>query len=169
MKKNLNLVTAIAIIGLAAFSGCTKSSSLSNTMTATISSASFSKTCGFNIDSAGAGLNTGAGLNILGSDNIYGLWGNANYPSINLFIVNYTVGQTGTFNITTSNITGTGTTAFIDSISTIGGLYASAIAQTGSIIITSASSSQIVGTFSFTCTDGTTVTNGSFNTSLYFY
>jgi hypothetical protein len=139
MKKTLT-IAAMAVLGLAAFTGCSKSSSSpSNTMTATINGASYSGTCTAAINNGNLEIASGTG----GTSLIY--------PSLVIGTSNYT--GTGTYTQSSSNTLVFG----IDSSSSL-----VLVSSTGTITITSASSTSISGTFSYTCTDSTKVTNGSF-------
>ena len=148
MKKILT-IAVIAMIGLLTFAGCSKSSSgSSNTMKATIGSTAFSSNnCIFSINAGLLGIYgyTASGATV-------------SYPNISIGINNYTSGSTGTYTISD---TSTNIVAGVDSSAT-----SAIVAQTGSIVITSSSSSSISGTFNFTCTDGTKVTGGTFTAKL---
>ena len=80
------------------------------------------------------------------------------YPRISLAIQGYTK-TTGTFPI---NQSGTGVTAayYTSSTNNVNGI-------SGSVTITSASTTSIVGTFNFICTDSTKVEGGSFTSKGY--
>jgi hypothetical protein len=144
MKKNLTIL-AIAILGLVAFAGCKKSSSSSNgTMSATIGGKSFTGNDCF--------FSTVSGLVI---DGFNGSGTTLVYPYFTLAVTGYTAGSTGTYTI--------------DGFTNIAGIDSSgtnvAVAAYGTITVTSATSSSLKGTFSFTCTDSTKVTLGSFTAS----
>jgi hypothetical protein len=145
MKKFLTFA-AIAMIGLFAFSGCTKKSdSPSYTMKATVGSTAFSVNNCY-------GLISGTSLSIFG----YSASGTtATYPNITIVDFNYTA--PGTYDVSTSG-TSMVTMAYYPSSDP------SAIksAQTGTLTIATVTTTTITGTFSFTCTDGTVVSNGSF-------
>jgi hypothetical protein len=150
MKQILNLVTVIAVIGLAAFSGCTKisfnlnptpNSVVPGFMKASINGAPFADTSSlvFNI--------SGTQMLIAGTDTATNV-----FVQITLLINSYK--GAGTY-----IIPGTGipvNSCWIDS--TEAPIYA----VYGTVIIT-ATTPNIVGTFSFTCADSTKVTNGSFS------
>ena len=145
MKKLLTY-GAIAVYGLAVMTGCKKSdsssSSASYTMSATIGGHAFSGA------KCIAGIN-GAQLAIVG-----GLDGTAaTFPNITINVQSYT--GLGTYPIQIFSTTYFNT-ATLDST-----LTQAAPAAYGSVIVTG--TSPITGTFSFTCTDSTKVTNGSFS------
>ena len=149
MKKIFS-IAAIALMGLALFSGCSKSSSSSPsyTMNASIGGSSFSSSnC---LAASYSGMFT----------EIYGFAGNSvtpTYPYIGLFLLNYAK-TTGTFSL---DSTMTANFAQIVTSATT-----NKVAKSGSITITS-TSPNIVGTFSFTTTDGTAVTGGTFTAKSY--
>ncbi len=147
--KKIFTIAAIALMGLALFSGCSKSDSTpSYTMKESIGGTSFSSSnC---LSASYSGIFT----------EIYGFEGNSvtpTYPYIGLFLINYAK-TTGTFTIDstmTSNFAQIVTSATTNKL-----------AKTGTITITSVSPN-IVGTFSFTVTDGTAVTGGTFTAKSY--
>jgi hypothetical protein len=142
MKKLLTFST-IVMIGLVVLSSCSKkSSSPSYLMTATVGATAFS------------------------GSNTYALT-----AGTDVSIFSYTgSGTTATppyLEIVMPNFTGTGTYTFDSTLlSNTAGYYESStsakVAKSGSVIITSSSSTSISGTFSFTTTDGTVVSNGKF-------
>ena len=143
MKKLLTL-SAIALMGMAVISGCSKSSSSSPsyTMTATIAGKSFNGTnCIASV--AGGQLVVDGGAFTTAT---------ATYPYIALSVANYTGTVTYSFCGTTLNVAG------IDSSAS-----SLPVSQYGTITVTAASSTVISGTFSFTCSDSTKVTGGTFS------
>ena len=142
--KKLFSIAAIVMIGALAFTSCKKSdnSSSNGTLTATAGTTSINSSyCAASL----LGTNLGIGSVNLSS-------GTLAYPYITLQIGNFTTAGTYTMDGVT---TGAGY---------IVGSNASDIktAAYGTIVVTSVSSTQVSGTFSFTCTDSTKVTNGSF-------
>ncbi len=132
------------------FAGCSKGNKDSPTptsMTATINGSTFSvSSClfGYNNDTlviAGGNVNPQIHNAIQLLD-----------PYIALYISNYVVGSPGTFTI------GSTASVYIDSNRASG--Y-SITGSTGTITITKSTTTNITGTFNFTCTDGTVV-NGMF-------
>jgi len=160
MNKNLNPVTVIAIIGLAIFSGCTKSSDSLNSnwnlnptpsmvpgfMKASINGAPFADT-----SSLGANI-SGSQMVITGFDTSSFSIG---WPQITLLINSYK--GAGTY-----IIPGTGTPVNICSLDSTPSGSVAYSAIYGTVTIT-ATTPYIVGTFSFTCADSAKVTNGSFS------
>ncbi len=146
--KKIFTIAAIAFMGLALFSGCTKSDSTpSYSMKASIGGASFSTSNCF-------AASTGTFVEIEG---LGGTLTAPTYPYVTLWLLNYAK-TTGTFAIDSTMATNyaqivTGATSF-------------KIAKSGSITITSVSPN-IVGTFSFTAIDGTAVTGGTFTAKSY--
>ena len=117
-------------------------------MTATLGSTSFNgNNCVFGI--SGGALSiwgfTGSGVTPV-------------LPYIELSILNYTAGATGTYTISDTSVN---VIAAIDSAGAGG-----AAAAYGTITITSASASAVSGTFSFTTDDSTKVSNGKFTAKL---
>ncbi len=144
MRKILS-IAAIAMIGLFVFAGCSKkSSSPSYSMKATIGSTAFSEnTC--------AAILSGTTMSITGYN------GSATTPPyLSITIYNYTGAKTYT----------------LDSTALIPPVVVSYLpdsnpldvkaATSGSVIVTSSSSSTVSGTFSLKCSDGTTIANGTF-------
>lgn len=147
MKKNLTIL-AIAIVGLIAFAGCKKSSSgTSYSIKATINGTSFSGVNCVAVSNSGFVVIDGYSGSSATSTSL---------PIIELTLTGYN-NTTGTF-----NIDGVTNNAIIDS-----SLTSVPSATSGTITITTATSSEIVGTFNFTCSDGTKVTNGTFTAKGY--
>jgi len=139
MKKILTFA-AIAAISFSAFTGCKKSSS---------SSSYFVKAT---VNGTPLSLNYGYGIVNSGIVDIFGFNGSGTsvtFPEITLVSTNSAAG--------TYTIDGMTVMAAIDSSATsaIGAAY-------GTLTITTSTASVMTGTFSFTCTDSTKVTNGSF-------
>ena len=151
MKKILSIM-AIAMIGLFVFAGCSKkSSSPSYTMKATVGSTAFSaNNCIGNINST---LLSVYGYNASGTT--------ATFPNITIQMSNYTA--IGTFTIDTTAIFSSLTFQYYPT-SALTDVKSS---KTGTLTLTSVTSTAIAGTFSFTCTDGTTVTGGTFSAKRY--
>ncbi len=78
-------------------------------------------------------------------------------PQINLTVSNWS-GATGTFALTT---VGSVTNNFGQYISAAG--TTAKTSNSGTLTITSVSATEVKGTFNFTCTDGTVVSDGSFD------
>lgn len=147
MKKILTFAAA-AVLGLATLSGCSKSSSPSPSyfMKATIGGTSFNVTNCY-------AVTTGSVLSITGSS---GTTTTSTPPMFGITIYSYS--NPGTYKVDTALTT-----------ATVAGTYATTMnpadmkaSKAGTVVITSASSATISGTFSFTFTDGTAVTAGSF-------
>ena len=147
MKKNLTIL-AIAILGLIAFAGCSKkSSSPSYSMKATINGVSFSAANCVAVSSGGDVVIDGYSGTSSAS---------TSFPIISFSLTGYNK-TTGTFNLDrTTNF------AAIDS-----SISAVAFSNHGTLTITTANSSVISGTFSFTCDDSTKVASGSFTAKSY--
>jgi len=132
------MFAAVASIGIATFSGCSKSSSSpSYSMNATINGKSFSS--------------SNATATIVATDSSLAVVSATTYPYVTLAIYNYKGVGTYTTSSSVTNLFG------IDSSTS-----SAVIATTGTVTITSVSSSVVSGTYSFTCTDNTTVTGGTF-------
>ncbi len=135
--KKIVIFSAVVMMGLAAFTGCSKkSSSPSYSMGASVGGTAFS---GNNCVATQVGT-------ILTVQGWSGSSTSAVFPYFALYI---------------SNFTGTGTFAFDSTMLSNYAEYLTSttsikIAKSGSIVVTSASTSAVSGTFSFTCTDGTT-------------
>jgi hypothetical protein len=145
--KRIMTLSAILMLGLVFFAGCSKKSdSPSYSMKATVGSTAF------NVSNCYA-VTTGAILNITGNT---GSSTSANPPYLGITIYNYT--GTGTFTINSSAtapavaITWAPTSAITDMQA----------ATSGTVTITSASSSTISGTFSGTLMNGSSVSGGTF-------
>lgn len=140
--------TVLAVALIAAMSGCSRSSSSSPaatySMRATIGSASMNGTvC---IATVVSGV-----LGISGSTVVSGVGGP---PQINLAIYSWT-GAAGTFALGS-----TGGNNFGEYIASTGAL--TNISTSGTVTITSVTTTAISGTFSFTCSGGVSVTAGTF-------
>jgi hypothetical protein len=145
MKKNVTLLS-IALLGMVAFFSCKKSDNNNNNhaMTATINSAAFkSPLCYAAISDSVMTITASSNSSTLA------------FPNISLVISNFS--GAGTYTIGSINGGTFTTSAVIDSTDTSGiqSIY-------GTISIT-ATSPNVVGTFSFTCSDSTKVTSGAFN------
>jgi hypothetical protein len=145
--KNTMMSAVISVLAIAAISGCSKSSSSgsSTSMKTSLNGVAFSGSdC---IDSV-----TDSTLFIYGTNFTTSI----TYPFIEIIITKYT--GTGTYTLGTWGSFGGGpsTMAVIDSSASnaVASLY-------GTVTITSVSPN-LTGTFSFTCTDSTKVTGGSF-------
>jgi hypothetical protein len=142
MKKFLSL-SAVALMGMALISSCSKSSSSTSSsysMKATVNGAAFNGTnCIATISGTTLALNGGSYTTATPT-----------YPYFTIGIENYSGVGTYALNGSTSNIAG------IDSSAS--SVLASAY---GTVTITSVSPN-IVGTFSFTLSDSTKVTSGTF-------
>jgi len=144
--KKLLAFSSIAMIAMSVFSGCSKSSSGSSYfMKETIAGKSYSSTY------CAAGSSSGY-VTIAGSSGT-----SLTYPYVTLTLANYNK-TTGTFTLDTT-LTGSFAEYNKDASTVV-------LAKSGSVTITSASPN-IVGTFSFTCTDGTVVSGGSFTAKSY--
>ena len=143
MRKILTLA-AIAIMGIAVFSGCSKkSSSPSYGMKATIGSTAYNAP--YCLASSTSGVLV-----------IDGLGGSATAPTppyVTIVIPSWT-SAAGTFNLDSTMTANYAEYILSDTVARI--------SKTGSVIITSVTSTSIAGTFSFSCTDGTAVSSGSF-------
>lgn len=164
MKKILALA-AIAAISFSAFTGCKKSSSntgtssFSGTMKATVNGAPFSLPyCWFVLQTDK--------LTIIGANGAAATAG-FNFPVLNLDLNTYTIGNTGTFIMDSTGKAAAILDSTVSSVTstltpTIGPGFTLTYLSTGSITISSSSSSTISGTFNIAFADGTTFTNGSF-------
>ncbi len=147
MKRILTF-SAIAMIGLAVFSGCKKSSSTSYSMKATVGSTAFSVTNSY------ATLN---GTNLAITGNSGSSTSASSAPYLTIVLSNYTA--PGVYAIdTTLNVPVVDATWAAD-MTMADWKYS----HTGSVTITSLSSSVVVGTFNFVCADGTTINSGTFS------
>lgn len=137
MKQKVVLIT-IALAGMTLFSGCKKTGSTSGTIKATINGVDFSTNHCI--------VHSGSHLAVDGGSY------RSTPPSAYIMLDIYHYTGVGTYNITDSTVG-----AAVDSSATV-----IPIAIYGTVVVT-ATSPNIVGTFSFTCADSTKVTNGSFN------
>ena len=150
--KNLSIFfVAVFIIAATIFTGCTPSTSSSSS--SYVMKATISGSTPMNGSICLAAL-VSSTLGITGSTVTGGI---AGPPQINLSIGSWS-GTTGTFPLT--NVSSATSGNFGQYISTTGVL--AKVSSAGNLIITSVTSTQIKGTFSFTCTDGTVVSAGSF-------
>ena len=143
--KNILIVTVCVLIGLAVVTGCQKSASTTNySMDAIIAG----KPTIFNNCFVSAGYNsiTGSASNYV----IEGLSNSSNFPYIMLSVP--------AIKDTTYYISGTTVSNyakyFVDTVTT-------KYAASGIVVIASVSP-YVIGSYSFTCTDGTTITQGTF-------
>ena len=144
--RKIQLTAVIALTGLSVLSGCSKkSSSPTYSMKATIGNSSFNESAHILADT------TLGGLIITGAA---GSTTTAANPQIVITIVNWN-GSVGT--TTFDSTTATGFEEYISNSSPT-----PSTSKTGTVTITSVTSSRIAGNFSFTCDDGTVVTNGTF-------
>lgn len=137
-------ILVLAAAALITFSGCSKKdSSPSYSMKATIGASTFSTSRCVAVAAGGA----------LTIDAWTGTTTSAAPPQITIAITTWN-GGTGT--ITFDSLLTTGYEEYLPNMATV------STSKTGSVNITSVSSKTISGTFSFTCDDGTVVSNGSF-------
>ena len=147
LMKRIFTFAAIALLGLAAFSGCgKKSSSPSYSMHASIGGTAF------NVTNVYAVI-TGSILSITGSS---GTTSTATPPYFGITIYNYTSPTTYTVDSTATTPTVAGTYAPTSAPADM------KAASSGSVVISSASTATISGTFSFKMTDGTVISGGTF-------
>ena len=139
------MFSTITLVGFAAFTGCKKSDNASNSgnMSESINGSKVSSPC-YSVSNSSISTIEGFTASGTSASNV-----TITYPFIQLGFLSAL--STGTF-----NIDGFTVTAGIDS-SAGNVIYASS----GTITITSITP-HTVGTFSFTCSDGTTVTGGTF-------
>jgi hypothetical protein len=143
--RKIQTIAAMALLGLSALTACSKkSSSPTYVMKATVGSTSF------NESSHVLAIASGGGLIITGSA---GTVTTSAPPQITIAIVSWS-GSTGT--TTFDSTAATGYEEYLPNSSTV------SESKTGTVTITSVSSTAVSGTFSFTATDGTVVSNGSF-------
>ena len=143
MKKIL-FFAATAVINFSALTGCKKSdSSPSYSMKATIGSTSFNTSHCLAVAASG-------GLTITGWS---GTSTTATAPMIDIVIVNWNQ-STGT--ITFDSTMTTGYEQYLPNTTT------TSLEKTGTVTITSVATNSVSGTFSFTASDGTVVSAGSF-------
>jgi len=146
MKKILT-IAAIAMIGLLTFAGCSKKSSSgpSYYMKATLGSSAY------NAGNCIASSNGAGGLTITG------LGGSSTSPTppyVSVEIVTWS-NAAGTFNFDSTMTTNFAQYILSDTTSKI--------SKSGSVIVNTVSSTVVTGTFTFTCTDGTVVSGGTFS------
>jgi len=154
MKKILTF-SAIALFGIAVISGCIKSSSSPHyTMTATIGVTPYILT---NCEAYYYASLRGRDVVISANQNT--IIGHNYIPSITLQWVDSSI-STGTFSLADSTIYNSTECA----VSPAPGYTLFAV--NGSVTITSVSPT-VVGTFSFTCTDSTVVSNEKFTSEIY--
>ena len=142
--KKLFLIAATSIVAFSAITSCKKSdSSPSYSMKATIGSTSFNATnC--------VAIATGGALSISGWT---GTTTTAAAPMMSITILSW---NSGTQTVAFDSTGATGSEAYTPSTTS------SLPAKTGTVSITSVSSTAISGTYSFTATDGTAITGGTF-------
>ena len=144
MKKNLTILVA-ALLCLTTILGCTKKGNVAGSrpgMTANIGTAPYIATfC--------LATQSGAQLTING---LSGTTTTPVAPYVTL-VIKHWAGATGKYAI---DSTGNNYAAYI------GGVGAYSLSSGGSIIVTSVTTEQIEGSFSFTCYDGTAATGGVF-------
>jgi hypothetical protein len=153
MRKNIILLT-ISLLGIVIFFSCKKSDS--NTPGSSNTSGSF-------IDATinGAAYKQSACVAVV-EDSTLGIYGGATstvnlaYPYIEMSVEKYK--GVGTY--TVPGVTGSLNNADVDSNIGAAVPYSGSY---GTIIITTATSTNVAGTFSFTTDDSTKVTNGSFS------
>ena len=145
--RQILLIAAVALLGLTIFSGCSTSGGASPTysMTATIGSTHMNGTI-----CIAAQVTTVMGIS--GSTVTSGVTGT---PQIHLSLWNWT-GATGSYTLKTG---GSGNN-YAEYVPSSGSL--ASVSQSGTVTITSISSTTISGTFNFTCTDGKVISSGSF-------
>lgn len=146
--KNILVIAGIVTICIGTFSSCKKSSSSPLcSMKATVGATTISTSnCFFTHDSSTLTI----------SGNYTGPVGNPfDIPSIYISIRNWN-GAAGAFTLR-------GGTNAVANLTTIP--YQTDTAQSGIITLTSVSMTRISGEFSYICSDGTKVTNGSFTAS----
>ena len=152
MKKNLIFVM-IAVAVIAAFSGCTKTVTVKAPTTTTTTTYSMTADIGGTSFSA---TNCQEG----GASNYYLITGNSTtgaQPSIVLYITE----PSGSALVGTYTINGTTMKAYYYPNAANTGLYK--IAASGTITISSVTPAvSVVGTFHFTCDDGTLISGGQF-------
>lgn len=145
--KKIMTITAIAMMGLIAVSGCKKKDdSPSYKLSATVGGTAFNPTnC--------TGTVTGGALSIVGWN---GSGGTATPPYFSITVSSYTGAATYTIDTTLS--APVVSASYFPSAS----LTDVKFAKTGSVTVSSASSSTITGTFNFKCNDGTIISGGTF-------
>jgi hypothetical protein len=150
MKKHLTFV-AIAFLGISTLYSCTKSSSSS--------SSPYVMSVSKNGTTVSASGKTAVYAVVAGTDlQIYGETISGKDTSGFVFnIVDYA--GAGTYSLSDS-------TDLAEYVSTNGTTASIIMAQSGTVVVKSATSSVVTGTFSFTGTDGTQFTNGTFNAAL---
>lgn len=142
--RKLILIAATTIVGFGAMTSCTKKSdSPSYSMKATVGTTAF--TTSHCIATASAGSLTIVGWS--GTSTV------AAAPMMDIVITSWN-GTTGTTNFDTT--ISTGYEQYVQTST------ATLQARTGTVNITSVSTSAISGTFSFTATDGTSISGGTF-------
>lgn len=144
MKKTL-IFAAIAILGLAAFSGCKKSSGSSYTMSATVGNSNF------NVNSCTASL-SGTSMAIVG----YSGSASGTPPYLTITIDSFAGAATYTIDTTASFPAVSGSYWPDANLSDI------KVVHTGSVVITASSTTSLSGTFNFKTDDGTSISSGKF-------
>ncbi len=148
MKRTLTFA-AIAILSCAAFNGCYKQTQYINSIGATIDSIGFTASGTTQVSFyADTSTHNPTMVDVSGQTTIY-TPGTTTQPSIKLIIPNvagsYSIPSQAKATVVTS-ATGSGGTA----------------ATSGQIVVLSTTSGRLQGNFTFTCADGTKVTNGQF-------
>jgi hypothetical protein len=141
MRKHI-ILAAIAVMSIAAFVGCKKSSSTPGySMKATVGTTAYSVSNCF-------------GVKLDSSLTIEGIAGGTttSFPYLAVTLSTWS-GNTGTFALD----------SFVNFGEYILSDTSAKESKSGTLTITSVSSTTIAGTFSFTCSDGTVVSGGSFN------
>lgn len=147
MKKILTLAI-VAILCIGAVTGCKKSDSGSSySMKATVG------TTAFNVSNSYATIN-GNILSISGNSGS----STSTYAAPYLTVVLYDYTNTGTYTIDTTATSPNVAATYAPDL-TISDFK---LSHTGSVTISSVTSTQVVGTFNFVLTDGSTITGGTF-------
>ena len=156
--KNILLFVAFAVTVLCAFTGCYKQTVYPNSVVATIDTIAYNASGDdwviFRVDTAAANQNPQR-VTITSKTKIY-TPGTTTQPVINLTMPT----ALGTYYFP-GDISATVVTSATGSDGTA--------AKSGYITVHRTSGGRFEGTFSFTCVDGTTVTNGGFNGVLAYY
>ncbi len=143
--KKLFIYVALLVSGAAAITGCTKKSDSSTptySMKATVGSGAFN-------GSSCIAVLSGTNLSVVGGPFVNGV---ASYPNVSITILNYT--GTGTYTIQLGSTTNLNTASYYTSMTQ------AAPAAYGSVTVNA--TSPMTGTFNFTLTDSTKITNGTF-------
>ena len=141
--KKITTLSVVVLLAIAALPGCKKKDAPAYSMTATIGGTPYT--------AALAVADNVGGLEVFSETTTGGTA--VTYPYINIHITGSSF-ATGTYafdSLKTTNYA----TVFLSDTST-------KIAQSGSVKITGVSADAISGNFTFTCTDGTVISNGKF-------